>query len=127
VTAKDLLTKVIQCSPAKIPTMSLRNPIAVASRPALRRTTVSLLAFFTLCGGLASAQTPKQASCVVEDIDTPTMPACVIQSRNGVLFISKKYWMHPAFNRYGLSPFTIDPLGASTPTDLGVSSFEMSA
>jgi hypothetical protein len=69
-----------------------------------------LLAFFTLCG-FASAQTSKQASCVVEDIDTPTMPACVVQYRNGALFIPKKYWMHPAFNRYGLSAFTIESFG----------------
>jgi hypothetical protein len=39
------------------------------------------------------------------------MPACVIQSRNGVLFIPKKYWMHPAFNRYGLSAFTTESFG----------------
>jgi hypothetical protein len=90
--------------------MSLWNPIAAASRLVLLRTTVCLLAFFTFCG-LASAQTPKQASCVVEEIDTPTMPACVIESRNGVLFIPKKYWMHPAFNRYGLSAFTIESFG----------------
>ncbi|HEY1575946.1 MAG TPA: hypothetical protein VGF82_02620 [Terracidiphilus sp.] len=28
-----------------------------------------------------------KAKCVVEDIDTPTMPACVIESRKGVLYI----------------------------------------
>jgi hypothetical protein len=87
--------------------MSLRGPIAVASRLVLLLTFVCLLAFFTF----ASAQTSKQASCVVEGIDTPTMPACVIQSRDGVVFIPKKYWMHPAFNRYGLSAFTIESFG----------------
>lgn len=74
------------------------------------RTTVCLLAFF-IFWGRASAQTSTHASCVVEDIDTPTMPSCVIQSRNGVLFIPKKYWMHPAFNHYGLSAFTIESFG----------------
>jgi len=49
--------------------------------------------------------------CVVEDLDIPRMPACVIQSRKGVLLIPKKYWMHPAFNHYGLSAFTIDSFG----------------
>src|SRR6185437_14578685 len=87
-----------------------RKPVAVASRFVLQRPTMCLLAFFTLCG-FASAQTSKQASCVVEDIDTPTMPACVVQYRNGALFIPKKYWMHPAFNRYGLSAFTIESFG----------------
>jgi hypothetical protein len=53
----------------------------------------------------------EQTSCVVEDMDTPTMPACVVQSRNGVLLIPEKYWMHPAFNRYGLSAFTIESFG----------------
>ena len=74
----------------------------LAGRFAFLCTTVSLLVCLTL-DGLASSQTSKQASCVVEDIDTASMPACVIQSRNGVLFILKKYWMHPAFNRCGLS------------------------
>ena len=92
--------------PTKIPMMSPMQPMAVGSSLVVLRNTVCVLAFFLICG-LTSAQTPKQASCVVEDIDTPTMPACVIQSRNGVLFVPKKYWMHPAFNRYGLSAFTI--------------------
>jgi hypothetical protein len=39
------------------------------------------------------------------------MPACVIESRNGILYIPKKYWKYPAFNRYGLSAFTIDSFG----------------
>jgi hypothetical protein len=59
-----------------------------------------------------AAKAPRKVPCVVEDIDAPTMPACVGQSRNGALFIPKKYWMHPAFNRYGLSAFTIDSFGA---------------
>jgi hypothetical protein len=84
--------------------------MAVPNHFALLRTAVCLLEFFTFCG-LASAQTLTQASCVVGDIETPTMPACVIQSRNGVLFIPKKYWMHPAFNHYGLSAFTIESFG----------------
>jgi hypothetical protein len=87
--------------------MSLRNPIAAADRLVVLRIIVSLLSFFTF----ASAQISKQASCIVEDIDTPTMPACVIESHNGILFIPKKYWMHPAFNRYGLSAFTIEAFG----------------
>lgn len=90
--------------------MSLKEPIAVAGSFVLLRTTVSLLAVFFSCG-LASAQASKQASCVVEDIDTASMPACVIQSRNGVTFVPKKYWMHTEFNRYGLSAFTIESFG----------------
>lgn len=74
--------------------ISLRNPVCL----------------IVICG-LASAQTPKPAPCVVADIDTSTMPACVLHSSNGVLFIPKKYWMHPAFNRYGLSAFTIESFG----------------
>ena len=53
--------------------------MAVANHFALLRSAVCLLEFFTFCG-LASAQTLTQASCVVRDIETPTMPACVIQS-----------------------------------------------
>jgi hypothetical protein len=60
---------------------------------------------------LACAPEKANAKCVVEDIDTARMPACVIESRNGVLYIPKKYWMHPDFNRYGLSAFTIDSFG----------------
>ena len=60
---------------------------------------------------LASPPERGNAKCVVEDIDTPTMPACVIESRKGVLYIPKKYWMHPAFNRYGLSAFTVESFG----------------
>jgi hypothetical protein len=54
----------------------------------------------------------QQASCVVNDIDTPTMPGCVIQSRNGALYIPRQYWMHPHFNRYGLTAFMIESFGA---------------
>jgi hypothetical protein len=79
-------------------------------RFAFQHTAVSLIVWLTL-NGLASPQTSKQAPCIVEDIDTASMPACVVQSRKGVLLIPKKYWMHPAFNRYGLSPFTIDSFG----------------
>jgi hypothetical protein len=39
------------------------------------------------------------------------MPACVIENRNGVLFIPVKYWMHPSFNRYGLAAFWINGFG----------------
>lgn len=60
---------------------------------------------------LASPPERGNAKCVVEDIDTLTMPACVIESRKGVLYIPKKYWMHPAFNRYGLSAFTVESFG----------------
>ena len=90
--------------------MLLRTPIAVASCHVLQRANVCLLAWFTLCG-FASAQTAKQASCVVEGIDMPTMPPCVVQARNGTLFIPKKYWTHPEFNRYGLSTLTIESFG----------------
>ncbi len=65
-----------------------------------------------------TAEAPRKAPCVVEDIDTPTMPACVVQSRNGALFIPKKYWMHPAFNRYGLSAFASIPSAPFTSTAL---------
>ena len=49
--------------------------------------------------------------CVVEDLGTPTMPACVIQPHDDGLYIPKKYWMHPSFNRYGLSGFWIQSFG----------------
>jgi len=49
---------------------------------------------------------------VVEDIDTPVMPDCVIQTRNGALYVPKNYWMHPSFNRYGLSGFLIQSFGS---------------
>jgi hypothetical protein len=71
---------------------------------------LSLLACLTPYG-FASPQTSKQASCVAEDSDAPNMPACVIQSHNSALFIPKRYWMHRAFNRYGLSGFTIESFG----------------
>jgi len=48
---------------------------------------------------------------VVEDREIPMMPKCVIQSRNGALFIPKRYWMYPSFNQYGLAPFTIESFG----------------
>ncbi|HTW80724.1 MAG TPA: hypothetical protein VME23_14355 [Terracidiphilus sp.] len=57
------------------------------------------------------SQSPSQKACVVQDIDTPVMPACVVENRNGVLFIPAKYWMHPSFNRYGLSAFWINEFG----------------
>ena len=80
-----------------------------AGRFTFLRIALCLLAWLTLLG-LAFPQTSKQSSCVVED-ETATMPACVIQSRSGILFVPKKYWMHPAFNRYGLSAFTIESFG----------------
>jgi len=52
-----------------------------------------------------------QAPCIVEDMDTAMMPACVIQSRGAGLYIPRKYWMHPSFNRYGLAVFTIQSFG----------------
>lgn len=77
-----------------------------------------LLPLFAVCinistslVALASPPERDKVKCVVEDIDTPTMPACVIESRKGVLYIPKEYWMHPAFNRYGLSAFTIESFG----------------
>src|SRR4051812_3127707 len=86
--------------------MSLTNPIA--TRRLLLNSAVFLFSFFTL----ASAQASKQAPCVIDDTQTPCMPACVVQSRKRALFIPKRYWMHPAFNRYGLSAFTINSFGA---------------
>jgi hypothetical protein len=80
----------------------------------------SALIAFMFCGALAlsparsndtSRPVKSEAACVVEDIDTPTMPACVVQIRNGKSYIPKKYWMHPHFNRYGLSPFGIIDFG----------------
>jgi len=85
--------------------------MSLASRFVRPLFAVSLIALFSLPAG-ASPHPPRKAPCVVEDIDTPTMPACVVQSRNGALFVPKKYWMHPAFNRYGLSAFSIDSFGA---------------
>jgi hypothetical protein len=73
-----------------------------------------LAAFLSLSIPLSAAQanrSPHEPPCVVEDIDTPTMPACVVQAHNDSLSIPKKYWMHPAFNRYGLAPFTILSFG----------------
>jgi hypothetical protein len=58
-----------------------------------------------------SPHTPRESPCVVEDIDTPTMPACVIQTRGDGLYIPKRYWMHSSFNRYGLSGFWIQSFG----------------
>jgi hypothetical protein len=84
--------------------------MAVASRFVFVSPAVTLLACLTL-GGLATPQTSKQALCVIEDIGTPSMPACVIRSHNSVLFIPQKYWMHPEFNRYGLSAFSIESFG----------------
>jgi hypothetical protein len=39
------------------------------------------------------------------------MPACVIQHRGDALYIPKKYWMYPKFNRYGLAGFIIMDFG----------------
>lgn len=85
--------------------------MALASCFAYLCTAVSLLVCLSLYGFASPQQGSRQTPCVVEDIDTPRMPACVIQSHNGVLFIPRKYWMHPAFNRYGLSAFTIESFG----------------
>ena len=57
------------------------------------------------------SQVAPRSPCVVADIDTPTMPACVIRSQHGGMFIPSRYWMHPAFNQYGLAPFTIQSFG----------------
>jgi len=81
----------------------------LAGRFTFPRTVPSLVVWLTLVG-LASPQNSKQAVCAVEH-ETATMPACVLQSRNGILFVPKKYWMHPAFNRYGLSALTIESFG----------------
>lgn len=59
----------------------------------------------------AYAQPSTKTPCVVEDMQYPMMPACVIQTRNGDLYIPKKYWMYPNFNRYGLAAFTIPTFG----------------
>src|SRR5208282_916238 len=85
--------------------------MALASCFAYLCTTVSLFVCLTLCGFASPQQESKQMPCVVEDLDIPRMPACVIESHSGALFIPRKYWMHPAFNRYGLSGFTIDSFG----------------
>jgi len=83
--------------------------------PLARRLAIPLAAaWFSVLMSPATAQSlrsPQESPCVVEDIDTTTLPACVIQARNDALFIPKKYWMHPTFNRYGLSPFTIQSFG----------------
>src|SRR5579863_5714907 len=80
-----------------------------------RRLAIPLVAaWFSILMTTATAQSlrsSQESPCVVEDIDTPNMPACVIQARHGVLYIPKKYWMHPTFNRYGLSAFTIKSFG----------------
>ena len=71
---------------------------------------VTALALFVSAQSILS-QSEKSTRCVVKDIDTPTMPKCVIQPRNGELFIPKRYWMYPSFNQYGLAPFTILSFG----------------
>jgi hypothetical protein len=81
---------------------------------AFRLASPLLIACFSLPIPLSAAPSPRSPQaplCVVEDIDTPTMPACVIQAHNDVLYIPKKYWMHPSFNRYGLSGFWIQSFG----------------
>jgi hypothetical protein len=81
---------------------------------AFRLTMPLLTACFSLSIPLSAAQSPRSPQgppCVVEDIDTPTLPACVIQAHKDALYIPKKYWMHPSFNRYGLSGFWIQSFG----------------
>lgn len=81
---------------------------------AIRLASPLLAACFGLSISQSTAQSPRipqEPLCVVVDIDTPTMPACVIQTRNDALYIPKKYWMHPFFNRYGLSGFFIQSFG----------------
>ena len=80
---------------------------------AFRLTKWMLAVCFCLSMSLSaqSRQAPQLTPCVVEDIDTPTMPVCVIQNRGDGLYIPKKYWMHPSFNRYGLSGFLIQSIG----------------
>jgi hypothetical protein len=75
---------------------------------------LSIAACFGVLMQLSAAEIPRsgqEATCVVEDIDTPTMPACVVQSRDNSFYIPKKYWLHASFNRYGLSGFWIQSFG----------------
>jgi hypothetical protein len=65
--------------------------MAVASDFAFLRTTVTFLAYLY---GLAIPQTSKQTSCVVEDIGTPSMPACVIQSIHSPILTVRHLTMH---------------------------------
>ncbi len=60
--------------------------------------------------GVAQSQPLQTAPCVVED-ESYFLPACVVQTRNGALYIPRKYWRHAAFNRYGLSAFIIEAFG----------------
>jgi hypothetical protein len=79
-----------------------------------RFASLSIAACSSVLMQLSAAEIPRSAQeppCVVEDIDTPTMPACVVQARDNALYIPKKYWMHPSFNRYGLSGFWIQSFG----------------
>ena len=81
---------------------------------AFRLTIPLLAACFSLSLPQSATQSPRipqEPTCVVEDIDTPTMPACVIQTHDDTLYIPKKYWMHPSFNRYGLPGFFIQSFG----------------
>jgi hypothetical protein len=84
--------------------------MSLASRLALLPSIICTFVVFAP-HAIASPPTPEHTPCVVEDIDAPMMPACVVQSRNGILYIPKKYWMHPSFNRYGLSAFIIESFG----------------
>jgi hypothetical protein len=59
----------------------------------------------------ALSESKEPPPCIVEDLDTPAMPKCVIESRHGVMFVPRHYWMHPAFNQYDLAPFTIQSFG----------------
>jgi hypothetical protein len=79
-----------------------------------------IVACFSVLMQLAEARTPrspKEPSCVVADIDTPVMPACVVQTRDKTLYIPKKYWTHTTFNRSRPSGFSLSV--ASTSTVLG--------
>lgn len=83
----------------------------------MARNLMRLLAIFALVFVVAMdakpvlSQSKEHPQCVVQDMDTPTMPKCVIQSRSGAMFIPKRYWMHPSFNQYDLAAFTIQSFG----------------
>ena len=81
-----------------------------------------LIACFSLSMPLSAAQSPRSPQkppCVVEDIDTPTMPACVIQAHNDALYIPRKYWITRPSTAMGSPAFGFNPLVASTSTALG--------
>lgn len=83
-------------------------PLACRSASLLLAACSSVL---VLSSAAQSSRSPQKPACMVEDIDTPVMPACVIQALNDALYIPRKYWMHANFNRYGLSAFTIESFG----------------